>query len=616
MTDSGFNVDGVEKLRLLSEREWSKVYLARAQGQIRVLKLERPNQGVEIPAVLARYDQLRELSRGPGLFPILGHGVVGERWVWQLMPVGDNLPERGTEEGIANYEPMTLRSRTRTMGPAGARQVAVWGQRLCSGLGLLHRSGLIHRDMKPANVIFLEGDPRLGDYGLVGEPGTAFDFSGTEGFLPLEGTNETGTDLYALGRTLYEAWTGRDRLEFPSLPKEILGSPEWGRHGMGLNEVILKSNSVQKGRRFGSAEEFGSALLEVEVGKKRVSRRGWLKAGAVAGVGAVAGFGILRGRSAGPVLKWEVERKPGLAVESLATSSQGIDWENRKIYSISHGAGEIICLMVGIDTLQWNAREVASIGTQVASLAYDPERKIMLGGDYSKGDVYGWNGLKNEFTRFGGGPTDRTHEDAAGYWNPVTKRVGVFGGHGGLKVRNDRWEFDIGKVAWVEMESHDLKKPVWPRGLNTKFYSDPVEPAIYLMGGQGSPLGVGGKEAPGLGGFNGMYHELDDVWRLDLEDGRWTQLLPFGKCGAGRLAILFRLPGRREMVVVLRKTVRMARPDPARAFLLNMDRPGELRELDMEGAWPILARVHGYGIDPRDGRLLVLAEDATYRVTL
>ena len=462
MTQSGLNVDGVERLRLLSDRKRSQVYLSRAYGELRVLKLEQPGSGMEISAILARYDHLRKLGWGDGLFPILDHGVMEGGWVWQLMPVGDGLPGLPgleTDAGVAQYQPMTLRSRTRAMGPAGARQVAVWGQRLCSGLGLLHGAGLIHRDMKPANVIFLEGDPRLGDYGLVGEPGTEFDFSGTEGFLPLEGTNEMGTDLYALGRTLYEAWTGRDRLEFPSLPKEVLETPEWGTHGMALNEVILRSNSVQKGRRFASAEEFGQALRDVELGRKRTSRRVWLRAGAVAGAGAMAGFAILRGRSAGPVLKWEVQRKPGFAMESWRSNPQTLDWATRQVYSLSNGWDNIVCQLVEVDTLRRMGLKFQWAKKETWVIAYDPVRKVVMGGDFSKGDVFEWNPAmapasgsggaprvpqggayewtpgRDEIVALGGGPTDRLHEFAAGYWNPVTKRVGIFGGGGGFQIQ-------------------------------------------------------------------------------------------------------------------------------------------------------------------------------------
>jgi len=50
---------------------------------------------------------------------------------------------------------------------------------LTSALGLLHRHGLIHRDIKPTNIIFVHDLPKLADIGLVTAIGEAVTYVGT-----------------------------------------------------------------------------------------------------------------------------------------------------------------------------------------------------------------------------------------------------------------------------------------------------------------------------------------------------------------------------------------------------------------------------------------------------
>ena len=92
---------------------------------------------------------------------------------------------------------------------------------IAEGLAELHRRGLVHRDVKPANILFAGGRPKLADFGLtrtdgatdlttLTSPGTTV---GTPAYLAPElmagGPPTVASDVYALAVTTFEGLTGR-----------------------------------------------------------------------------------------------------------------------------------------------------------------------------------------------------------------------------------------------------------------------------------------------------------------------------------------------------------------------------------------------------------------------
>ncbi len=88
------------------------------------------------------------------------------------------------------------------------------GRGVAAGLAAIHAAGLIHADVKPANIVVTaDGTPVLVDLGLARPPGVDTRVAGTPGYLAPEawtGERSVATDLWALGATLRRLVAGRD----------------------------------------------------------------------------------------------------------------------------------------------------------------------------------------------------------------------------------------------------------------------------------------------------------------------------------------------------------------------------------------------------------------------
>jgi|GEM_PF-2949282 serine/threonine protein kinase len=114
----------------------------------------------------------------------------------------------------------TLATKIATQGALSVKEVLRIGAQIADGLAAAHRKGLVHRDMKPANVLLENGVERakVADFGLAKAiddvPMTRTgDISGTPNFMSPEqatgGLVDHRTDLFSLGAILYAMCTGR-----------------------------------------------------------------------------------------------------------------------------------------------------------------------------------------------------------------------------------------------------------------------------------------------------------------------------------------------------------------------------------------------------------------------
>lgn len=256
-------------LRTVGRGSYGEVWLAQnVLGAFRAVKViyrdtfpeerpfEREFEGIQ------RFEPISRTH--PGLVSVLhvGRNQV-EGYFYYVMELADDTVS-GPDIRPADYVAKSLRTVLKTRGRLPLDECVQIGVSLSSALEHMHRQGLIHRDVKPSNIIFINGAPKFADIGLVARIGEAATFVGTEGYIPPEGPGRASADLYSLGKVIYEMCMERSASEFPELPSDLLkdgADPALLR----LNEVILRACHINPERRFQSAEEMHDALLGLRV---------------------------------------------------------------------------------------------------------------------------------------------------------------------------------------------------------------------------------------------------------------------------------------------------------------------------------------------------------------
>jgi serine/threonine protein kinase len=271
------NIPDHDVLRKIGGGAYGEVWMARGvTGAMRAVKVvwredfddERTFER-EFEGIL----KFEPISRDhPALVNILhvGRSPDGVSFYYYVMELGDDV-RTGQEINPIEYEARTLRPD----GKSGLRLETGLcidvGVRLSEALGHLHGQGLAHRDVKPSNVIFVNGRAKLADIGLVAARDQRT-FVGTEGFVPPEGPGSAQADVYSLGKVLYEIATGKDRLDFPELPDELPTGLERKRW-LDLNRIICEVCEPRISKRsISTAEELAAALHNLQRGKRRRGR--------------------------------------------------------------------------------------------------------------------------------------------------------------------------------------------------------------------------------------------------------------------------------------------------------------------------------------------------------
>lgn len=326
-------------LRCIGVGSYGEVWLARnVLGQPRAVKVIRRHffrDARPFERELAGVRRFEPLSREhEGFVDILhtGHHDA-DGYFYYVMELADPAsggPARGAD--LADYQPRTLARLLHEHGALPVAECLAMGRRLAGALGCLHRHGLIHRDVKPSNIIFVGGQPRLADVGLVVEMSEARSFVGTDGYIPPEGPNHPQADIFALGKVLYEAGMGWDRLDFPR-PGDRLGRGVEGEALRELNALVLKACAAHRDARYRSVAELAADIECIQAGgslRRRLEWRRWRRVGAR--VGAV-GLGLGAAVGAGLWL-----RSRGVQLEATEKTAQSLRVQAARRTASAHNA--------------------------------------------------------------------------------------------------------------------------------------------------------------------------------------------------------------------------------------------------------------------------------------
>jgi eukaryotic-like serine/threonine-protein kinase len=207
--------------------------------------------------------------------------------------------DTGTDAGttfivMELVEAQNLRQALNETGPmAPGRVVHIWAQ-VADALHYAHRAGIVHRDVKPANILLCpDGRVKVADFGIAKavedteaeRPGPADALTGTGSIVgtaqylspeQVDGREvDARSDVYALGVVLYEMLCGRPpftgETDMAVALKHITTSPlapRQVRAGIprALEEIVLRAMAKAPEARYQSAAELQTALLSVNLG--------------------------------------------------------------------------------------------------------------------------------------------------------------------------------------------------------------------------------------------------------------------------------------------------------------------------------------------------------------
>jgi serine/threonine-protein kinase len=367
-------------LRLLSRGGMGVVYQARHEpsGREVALKTVRSPSGQARAQELLRFRSEAEIIGGldhPHIVRVVEAQLHGDfPFLVQDLLEGGSLYERVLEQG--------------PLPPIEAISLTV---KLAHALTYAHGEGVLHRDVKPKNVLFdARGEPYLVDFGLAQRVERGADalrltasgeIIGTPAYMSPEAAMghrvDRRADVYGLGALLYFMLTGRS--PYTGLPREVLSQvverspvkPRALRPAIPskLEAVCLKAMARRPRQRYESAEALAKALEECRLPVRHLSRRELVLSGVLTNVVLLG----LLGWAASSLQRRVLDDRGAQQLELRATVPEGLTWLEVAVGDQAprrYRPGEVLTLQLPTVETTLHLRPVHALGSDPAAPAW------------------------------------------------------------------------------------------------------------------------------------------------------------------------------------------------------------------------------------------------------
>jgi len=213
---AGTTLDGVTIVRLIAEGGMGRVYEGRQAAPERAVAVKVLRGGFASASLVRRFEyEARVLAR-------LRHPNIAQIFTFGTYDDGDGVVPFFVMELIDGGRPIT---RHALEAGLGVREIVAVFRRVCAAVAHGHQKGVIHRDLKPGNILVdAGGEPKVIDFGVarsidpdhgdVTQMTRVGDVVGTLRYMSPEqlgvgdGDVDARSDVYALGLVLHEVLTG------------------------------------------------------------------------------------------------------------------------------------------------------------------------------------------------------------------------------------------------------------------------------------------------------------------------------------------------------------------------------------------------------------------------